>query len=64
MKGICFIGFFRNLVFKKVGWVERSLRNLNWVLMWDLDDDEGKKRKSKLEGVVKREGNRFYVLEF
>ena len=51
-----------NLSPKKVGWIRRSLKNLNWAPKWDLDD-EGKIVKSKPEGAAKWGGNRLYALE-
>lgn len=58
----CSVGPLCNLSPKKVGWVRRSLKNLNWAPKWDLDD-EGKIVKSNPEGAAKWEGNRLYALE-
>lgn len=44
-----------NLAPQKTGWVERSQRNLNWALRWDVDDGE--------KGAGKSEGSRLYALE-
>lgn len=44
---------FRNT--ERVGWVERSLRNLNWALKWDCDN-EMKKGKSISKGAANGKG--------
>lgn len=56
------MGLFVIYCQKKVGWVRRSLKNLNWAPKWDLED-EGKIVKSKPEAAAKWEGNRLYALE-